>query len=195
MINHSKRKSMLALVKTKHGHQTRNGTLNTPYWEHCYGVAKLLDEFIDKHCPNLPDETKDIMYLAGLGHDLYEDTDVERQAIIKSYGPEVDGLIDAVTNDKSDFDRADYLHKLENASDQAMLIKFADFINNTSSVVENQDYFEKDWIREFFWPIAQETRSILESHQFDNQWKDLSIELQAQTNAVFGKLQTVLGIT
>lgn len=184
------RDRMLELVKEKHAHQTRNGSRKTPYWCHCLGAAEILEEALDAQ-GDIEDPTAvEILYLAALGHDLYEDTDVKhRQSdIIEVYGPEVHALIEAMTNEKSDQDRADYEDKLRNASDQVLLIKYADLIDNTESIVANREYFESGWVEDFFAPICEATYALLADHRFGAELAGAAAQLQERLDRARAQL-------
>jgi (p)ppGpp synthase/HD superfamily hydrolase len=187
----SKRDSMLALVQERHDHQTRNGDLKSPYWLHCYGVAVLLDKAIEQHRPGLAAEQRDTLYLAALGHDLYEDTDTKRAEIVMTYSSEVDELISAMTNEGSDEDRAAYLQKLRAASDETILIKLADVIENTTSVCAHQEQLGDEWIRGFFMPIIADTYPVLMDHHFSEAWLPTANELCQQASEAYDSLQTL----
>ena len=69
-----------------HATQTRRYT-GTPYFEHCLCVA----EMCSRHTLNPAG------IAAALLHDVVEDTAVTLQQILDSFGPEVAGLVDALT--------------------------------------------------------------------------------------------------
>jgi len=179
------RESMLDLIKVKHAHQTRNGDLHTPYWWHCLSAADILQAAIDGHTAATDSTMRENLYLATLGHDLYEDTDVDPAHIAEAYGTEVDRLIRAMTNEVSDEDRASYLEKLTNATDDVLLIKFADLIDNTECVATNRAHFAPSWINEFYIPVATETSEILRSHTFGAEWAPVAA-------ALLGRLTTAM---
>jgi (p)ppGpp synthase/HD superfamily hydrolase len=70
---------MRALVLEHHAHQSRNGG-HVPYVQHCERVRHLLAFVLDKTAEAM-DEERENMLLAGLGHDLLEDTMTDRDAL------------------------------------------------------------------------------------------------------------------
>lgn len=182
------RESMLDLIKVKHAHQTRNGDLHTPYWWHCLSATDILQSAIDSHAATTDFATRENLYLATLGHDLYEDTDVDPIQIAAVYGTEVDRLIRAMTNEVSDEDRASYLEKLTNAADDVLLIKFADLIDNTECVATNRAHFAASWLSEFYIPVATETAAILRSHTFGPAWAPVAGALLGRLNLAMADL-------
>jgi (p)ppGpp synthase/HD superfamily hydrolase len=163
------RDQMLELVKDKHSRQTRNGRLKTPYWHHCENAARIIAEAVAAQGEIDDPLAAENLYLAALGHDLYEDTDVVRADIAALYGPAVHRLISAMTNDGSDQDRAGYLEKLRNASDEVLLIKYADLIDNVESVVANRDQFEPGDVASIM-DIFTDIHPVLAAHRFGPEW-------------------------
>lgn len=158
-----KRQAMLALVKQSHASQFRNKERKTPYWLHCAGVAALVEGAYIGSGMAVPD----VVYLAALGHDLYEDTDVAPELIQQEFGYEVHQLIQMLTNEEDDQHRIKYMQKLQDSSEQARLIKLADMIDNIFSVVYNLDVLGMEWLEEFFLPIMKDTIETLSRTTFD----------------------------
>lgn len=165
----TKRADMLELVQERHSHQIRNGTAATPYWKHCKSAADILEEAI---CQGVEDATVvENLYLAAMGHDLYEDgkPKVTADDIAAHYGHEVAALIAEVTNWKDDHDRDAYLNQLSHASDKAMLIKYADQIDNVESVAAHLDDLGPAEVRRLV-RLFDENVVVLNSHEFQEEW-------------------------
>ena len=123
---------MLALVKNYHAGQSRsNGRV--PYWTHCERVALMLKSLLAKSQEGT-DGQQETLFIAALGHDLYEDTSVTREEIVSKFDQEVDELIEQVTNRFGDDQAAKYAQQMAKASEAALLIKFADLCENYWSV-------------------------------------------------------------
>ncbi len=180
---------MLKLVKERHGMQHRNGSAKTPYWLHCYGVATLLDSLIRQYAVDTPETKREALYVAALGHDLYEDTATSRQEIVTEFGAEIDELIYALTNEDSDQDRTRYMQKLQTASDEITLVKLADVLENTLSVFYNADLLGKAWINDFFLPIMHDTLPIVATHTFSAPWVAMGQNMQAFAAASVASLE------
>jgi len=142
-----------------HARQTRNAG-RLPYWVHTDAVADICDQALRLTGELPPDAAEDVV-LAAHGHDLYEDTAVTRTMIRQSYGARVDGWIEGMTNRKGDADRAEYVRHLAESDDETRVIKCADLIDNMLSVAYGLHDVGLDWAREFFLPIADETRVVL----------------------------------
>jgi (p)ppGpp synthase/HD superfamily hydrolase len=136
---------MCAVVRQHHAHQSRNGG-HVPYAQHCERVADLLRYALDKTGEATAARRESIL-LAGLGHDLIEDTnigledivaaldrnaraDIGRSALAARFGEPVAALIFEVTNVAGDSHLSEYLDKLKTISDGALLIKLADLAEN-----------------------------------------------------------------
>lgn len=159
-----RRDRMRELTRQGHAGQTRNAG-RLPYWVHTDAVADICDRAL-RHTGELPaDEAADLV-LAAHGHDLYEDTGVTPATIREQFGARVDGWIDGMTNRKGDRDRADYMRHLASSGDEVRLIKCADLVDNMLSVAYGLHDVGLDWAREFFLPIASQTREILLSTPF-----------------------------
>ena len=74
------------------------------------------------------------MVLAALGHDLYEDSPIPPADIVADYGPEVDRLIQWLT-EKGGVPA--YVEQMASAPEEARPIKLCDGIDNYGGLVEN----------------------------------------------------------
>lgn len=184
---------MIELIKVKHAHQTRNGALHTPYWQHCVSAANILSEAVEAYAATTDSVLRQHLYLATLGHDLYEDTDVDPAHIAQVYGSETDRLIRCMTNEVSDYDRAAYLDKLSKSADEVLLIKFADLIDNTECVAANRVHFDEDWVTEFYVPIATETFAVLSEHAFTPEWTAVATALMNRLQQAMDALLSEVG--
>lgn len=184
----AKRAAMLKLIEERHAHQTRNGRAKTPYAEHCVGAAKVLEEALAM------EHGKDAiiveqLLLATLGHDLYEDgkPTVSRDSIAADYGEEVAALIEEVTNRKDDLDREDYLAHLRTAPEKAMLIKYADQIDNVESVAAHFDHFEPVEVALII-RMLTENFAVLNAYKFGNEWALAANSLRDRLDLAMRKL-------
>src|SRR4051812_25894232 len=93
---------MVALIKKYHSHQTRSPS-NIPYWHHLVSVAEILCRALSTTHEITPDQPLfNDSLLATLGHDLYEDTEVEPSMIEKEFGTTVHNFITQMTNQQGD---------------------------------------------------------------------------------------------
>ena len=178
-VTTAKRTAMLELVKERHAHQTRNGKAETEYWKHCKGAADILEEAITEQSDMTESPVVENVYLAALGHDLYEDgkPEVKPEDIAVDYGQEVADLIAEVTNRKDDEHRDDYLEQLRTASDEAILIKYADQIDNAESIDAHLNDFEPGEASRYV-RMLKENFDVLDEYQFKDQWRAIGQALR-----------------
>lgn len=140
-----KRMETLAIyfAKYKHRNQVRKYT-NEPYFVHCREVAHIIKG-----------ATGDIdVICAAYLHDTVEDTTATFEQIEALFNPRVRQLVYEVTDvSKSEggnratrkkFDR----EHIWNASPNGQLIKLADLISNTSSILQHDPSFAKVYLAE-----------------------------------------------
>lgn len=99
--------------------------------KHCANVMRLLEQALDME-PISP-ATRRAMLLAALGHDLYEDSDIEPSQVSTEYGSDVERLIEAMT-ERCGMD--EYIERMASGPEEARLIKLADLIDNYSNLVD-----------------------------------------------------------
>jgi (p)ppGpp synthase/HD superfamily hydrolase len=155
---------MRELTRRAHSAQTRNAG-RLPYWVHTDAVADICDHALRLTGELPPDQAEDVV-LAAYGHDLYEDTEYPAANIRAEFGDRVDGWIDGMSNREGDNDRAEYMRHLAGSDDETRVIKCADLIDNMLSVTYGLHDLGLTWAREYFLPIADETRAVLLSTPF-----------------------------
>ena len=153
------------LVNTQHKQQTRNNG-KVPYVTHLYGVRSVLESLIES-CGEITDATlaKDLGN-AALGHDLLEDTHVTKEEITANSNSRTLALIEELTNPEDDAHTEKYMNQLHTASEEARLVKYADLIDNTLSVAYGLHDLGRDWIKDFYLPILENTQKILADTNF-----------------------------
>ena len=162
---------MEELIRIYHNTQFRNdqGDLippKVPYIDHLFGVKSILSYALTKFNECEDPQLFADMCNAALGHDLIEDTDVDEETIIKTTNNRVLSLITELTNPVDDNHTDLYMQQLSMASEEARLIKYADLIENTTSVCYNSHIVGEAWIKNFYHPIVQKTKITLENTQF-----------------------------
>jgi (p)ppGpp synthase/HD superfamily hydrolase len=152
---------MCAVVRQYHAHQSRNGG-RVPYAQHCERVAHLLRYVLDKTAEATGAQRENIL-LAALGHDLLEDTSIDRSSLSGQFSDDVAALIWEVTNTRGDNHVSDYVEKLRTVSDAALLIKLADLAENTMNasyaVHENGTQATRYWEEALMRPQYEVLRS------------------------------------
>ena len=159
-----KYQQMLAVVQKYHAGQTREGGVK-PYWPHCERVGLLLRQALESGGEGSEQDQGNLV-LAGLGHDLYEDTKVSREEVRENFGEEVDGLIEEVTNRFGDDQAQRYAKKLASDSEKALLIKFADLCDNygTGGSALGENGYK--WTSSFLWPILETQWQVVKDLPF-----------------------------
>jgi len=111
-----------------HGDQKRKGN-NMPYIVHPLTVGFILQE----------NGYNEDVIIAGILHDVAEDTSYTLKDIENSFGKNVSDLVAGVTEDKSikdwDEQKDEYLNRLENASEEVKAISGADILDNRRSLL------------------------------------------------------------
>lgn len=120
----------IAAAVSAHEGQTRKGDRETPYIVHPVTVALILSRYTD-------DEDT---IIAGLLHDVLEDTDFGEAAIEREFGPKVLAMVRDVTEPNLpglswDTRKARYLRHLERAPRGSLLVASADKIANLISMI------------------------------------------------------------
>ncbi len=128
---------------TQHRHQTRKVT-KKPFIEHPIAVSEILKA----------QGARESVIIAGLLHDVLEDTPCTRSEIRERFGKEVLELVEACTDETYGFPttkenweerKAKAVEKANNIGLDALLIKVADKIANNHSLKEDlQRYGEKE---------------------------------------------------
>lgn len=149
--------TLLEFVKEQHGEQKRKYT-HEPYWEHPYAVAKLIQ-------PYITDEGF-LQTEIALCHDLFEDTECDISSLsqfLKANGYSVDEardiafgthyLTDKYTRENfPQFNRAERKRfeaiRLGSVPGHIQTVKYADLIENTSSIVIHDPGFAKTYLDE-----------------------------------------------
>ena len=149
----TKQKQLLEFVKIQHGEQVRKYT-GEPYWNHVLSVALII----------ILHESKGVEI--ALCHDLFEDTKCDFSKLHKelvSIGYEhkeayaicinVNELTDKYTHEDYPYHnrakrKSMEAERLWSISPLAQSVKYADLIDNTSSIVEHDESFAKIYISE-----------------------------------------------
>ena len=150
----SKQQSLLEFVKSQHGSQVRKYT-GEPYWTHPLSVSNIL---MDKGLFE--------MIEVALCHDLFEDTKCNFDSLykelirlgydnIKSYRicKNVQELTDVFTHE--DYPYMNRLKRKQKEAERlgkvsfiAQTVKYADLMDNTKSIVENDKEFAEVYLKE-----------------------------------------------
>jgi (p)ppGpp synthase/HD superfamily hydrolase len=120
----------IAAAVQAHTGQSRKGDRQMPYIVHPVTVALILSRYTD-------DEDT---IIAGLLHDVLEDTDVTEASVEGEFGPKVLGLVKDVTEPDLpglswDTRKTRYLRQLERAPRGALLVASADKVANLISMI------------------------------------------------------------
>jgi hypothetical protein len=119
---------------------------------HAWHTAEYLKSSIRRFGEVSRAEIKNI-FLAGLGHDLIEDTAVTASEIKKRWGAVVLKYIKGLTNEKGDGNFGPYIKRLKKSSEEILLVKFADIYSNVFNSVKNYKALDKKWIKIFWLPL------------------------------------------
>lgn len=124
----------IEFMKQKHGNQKRKQ--GTPYYTHPLAVAKLLKD------KGFPEEYQ----LAGLFHDLIEDTDATYEEIIAFSNEDVAEAVRLLSKTKG-YVMSEYIGNIK-ANEMARMVKLADRIHNLSESPNASRKFQAKYIEE-----------------------------------------------
>jgi (p)ppGpp synthase/HD superfamily hydrolase len=96
------------------------------------------------------------LYLAALGHDLFEDTEVEKSEVEKYWGKEVVNLITLLTNMRGDKDFTEYIEILSKSKEDVRLVKLVDIISNLNNSLRTFNQLDKAWVANFWIPLLDQ---------------------------------------
>lgn len=184
----TKKQLMVGTIKKYHNGQFRIQGNKVPYWYHCQSVAEIVDNALEKTGEIDNSKLVEDIFLAGLGHDLYEDTDISRDEIKLNFGPRVDDFIFNMTNEEDDYHRQKYLKKLSNASEEVKLIKFGDMIDNTIGCAYNIHDLGVEWVENFLLPIMNDNKGVIRVNDFIRYSKTAAL-LQVQFDFCYNRLK------
>lgn len=133
----------LFYAKEAHGDQKRKYS-NEPYWKHPNAVARILESI---GCP-------EHIVIAGLLHDVVEDTDKTIGDICAVFGSKVANVVAQVTDVSKKEDGNRKQRKLLDKNHLALsdysgaTVKLADLIHNTMSITKHDKEFAKIYLKE-----------------------------------------------
>ncbi|HPH64488.1 MAG TPA: hypothetical protein PLF40_02045 [Kofleriaceae bacterium] len=157
---------MRVLVVAAHAGQQRNAG-RVPYAAHVLSVGEILQDALlqggECHDAALLQD----LYLAALGHDLYEDTDISPADIRQRFGDRVDVFIESMTNRAGDHDRAAYEARMRGAEEEVRLVKLADLVDNVVSCAYGIHDLGYRWVKDTFLRIAVGMTRIVEATRFE----------------------------
>jgi (p)ppGpp synthase/HD superfamily hydrolase len=118
-----------------HEGQKRRGHDKVDYISHLFSVAQILTHF------NAPEE----VVIAGLLHDVLEDTSYSYEQLSKEFGFKVSAIVQALTEaPQSEFHTTSwevrkqaYLESLRTSPEEVLLVSAADKIHNLSSLLDD----------------------------------------------------------
>ena len=134
------------LMKEKHAGQLRKH--GTPYYTHPLAVANILKEkgFNEEY------------QIAGLFHDMLEDTDTTYEEILSLSNERVAEAVKLVTKEKG-YNEEEYISRIEE-NEMAKMVKLADRMNNLQELkYTNKDFIEKYLLetKKYFIKLAKDT--------------------------------------
>ena len=177
MIDPVKKQSMIEVVQKYHAPQRRNNG-RVPYWHHCLSTAEIVYDAICRSNEFEDPELATDLFLAALGHDLYEDTPVDPAEIKDAFGSRVDHWIRFLTNEEGDDFRENYIRKIESSPEEVKLIKLADVTDNTMSCAYGLQDLGADWVKNHYMPHMEEMRSVITADCFQAYCRTATILMQ-----------------
>jgi (p)ppGpp synthase/HD superfamily hydrolase len=128
-----------------HAGQTRRFGTREPYVAHPIRVSQIVLRATEA----LPLERRMKLATAAILHDVLEDTQVKKQAMATTFGYEVTTLVESVTKNvalpKSDKE-LEFLLRFKQSDVDTVLLKFADRLDNLSSMESAPADFRRKYI-------------------------------------------------
>lgn len=154
----------LEFATEKHKGQMRKGKNPKEYITHPINVAKLILRYKgDAHNIN-------ILRASAYLHDTIEDTDTTYHDLVKIFGYEIANLVyELTTNEdmKKELGKAGYLAiKMKNMSNDALVIKLCDRLDNISELNKTDSEFRDKYVNETLYIIKYtlENRKLTNTH-------------------------------
>lgn len=143
----------LAVLKAfKYHHKQKRKFCDEPYVYHCLRVGSLVGDYAD--------DNEDLV-IAGVLHDIVEDTEVTIEDIGRWFSPEVQKLVYELTNDMKilrKMGKRDYMFdKFSSISDGALIVKSLDRLDNLTGLINSTAPFK------FIQTYVNDTDFILEN--------------------------------
>lgn len=143
------------------GQKRRDGTSNAQHAKRVRTVLlSALAQTQERPADALPIEC------GALGHDLLEDSPVDRVELQALVGDEAYAYIVEMTNTDGDGHTEGYVRQMVAASEEARLIKYADLTDNLFHASYQAKGLGNDWMRNFFLPIVDPMREALSHTTF-----------------------------
>ncbi|PJE81488.1 hypothetical protein COU58_02170 [Candidatus Pacearchaeota archaeon CG10_big_fil_rev_8_21_14_0_10_32_42] len=134
-------------AKEKHKDQVRK-FVGEPYFSHLENVSNIVKEYVQK-------ENKEEMIAIALLHDILENTKTTEEELEKNFGNKIASIVKELTTDKTESEKigkSEYLAKKlsdkRRVSDNALLIKLADRLDNVSDLHNGKNDFAKAYAKE-----------------------------------------------
>lgn len=136
----------LEFAREKHKGQMRKNNTPVEYITHPINVANLVKKFA-----NNAENIDDLVSSAYL-HDTLEDTNTTYEELICNFGNIISNLVKELTNNdvlKKEMGKTKYLSmKMANMSEDALIIKLCDRLDNVSSLYDTNKAFIDKYLRE-----------------------------------------------
>ena len=126
---------------------------------HCLNTANLLRRYYNADFIDSKDYQT--LYLTALGHDLFEDTKVDKKEVEKYWGREVVDLINLLTNIRGDSSFTEYIQKLAQSSEEVRLVKLIDILSNLNNSLYRIKKLDKKWLNTFWIPLLDQYNNNL----------------------------------
>lgn len=153
ILDESLSQRALSIAQDKHFYQHRKFS-NEPYFNHPSRVADIISRFT---------KDEEIISAAYL-HDTIEDTKTSFKELEVTFGKRVANLVNELTSVKKEqvkIGKAEYLlKKMQKMSEDALLIKLADRLDNVSDFRFASDKFRKKYIDETFYILNNLKRPL-----------------------------------
>jgi (p)ppGpp synthase/HD superfamily hydrolase len=152
----------VAVLKAfKYHHNQQRKFCDEPYVYHCLRVGSLVGDYTN-------DED---LVIAGVLHDIVEDTEATLDDVRRWFGNDVANLVDELTNDLKQLrlmGKRNYMfEKFSNLSDGALIVKSLDRLDNLTGLINSTAPFKfiQRYVRETDYVLENLDRELLPVHK------------------------------
>ncbi|PJE63992.1 hypothetical protein COU89_00370 [Candidatus Roizmanbacteria bacterium CG10_big_fil_rev_8_21_14_0_10_45_7] len=165
----------------------------TSIFEHGLRVGCKLKLVLDKS--SISAQKKQAIIIAGLFHDLLEDTDATEKEIVQLTNKDVLRLVKEMTIDFKDKTIKEAIAPLYFVSEECSIIKLVDILDNTSKSIFVVSANGIGWYRDFYIPLLQEYSLLIGYWEKNSKvYKIFFTELANEVEVKINELQNFLQI-
>lgn len=146
-------------------HKNQKYSDGEPYSPHLLRVGLILQNVLIQNKEGTKSE-REIITIAGFGHDSLEDTKVSIETLKDRFGNEITRIILGMTNEEGDSHTLNYIKKICSSDEKIRLIKLADICDNLMRIIHRPE--DKLFLRNKILPIIEDMHKAVIKTKFSN---------------------------